>query len=96
MVSVTPARFVCVLASVYLMAVLYARNVGASDPGSWFFDPRTAYGARYSNKRRTQAENFILAANASTSSRPVGNHWAVRAPRMCIDILSVAREPRDL
>jgi hypothetical protein len=28
--------------------------------------------------------------------RPTRNQWAVQAPRMCIGILSVAREPRYL
>jgi hypothetical protein len=95
-ISLTPARLVCVLASAYLVATLYARSVAARDPGSWFFNTSTAYEARYTKTRQAQAGLFIDTANASTFPRPIGNQWAGRAPRMCIGILPAAREPRYL
>lgn len=89
----TPAKVVCVVASVYLTAVLIARNIAAKDPVSWFFDPRTAYEAKYMKVRQIQAESFVGIANVSTFWRPTGNRLEAGAARMCIDILSVAREP---
>jgi len=92
----TPFKVVCVLASVYVTAVLIARKIAAKDPGSWFFDPRTAYEARYTKVRQTQAESFVGVANVSTFSRPTSSQLETRTARMRIGILSVAREPRYL
>ena len=92
----TPAKVVCVLASVYMIALLIARNIAVNDPGSWFFDPKTAYKARYTKIRQIQAESFVDIANVSTFWRPDRDRLETRTVRMCIGILSVARDPRYL
>jgi hypothetical protein len=33
----------CVFTAVYLIALIYVRSITSRDPGSWFFNPRTAY-----------------------------------------------------
>lgn len=48
----------------------------------------------YTKVRQIQAESFVGIANVSTFWRPTGNRLETRTARMCIGILSVAREPR--
>lgn len=84
----------CVFGFFYLAAVLYARSCALRDPGSWFFDPSIAYEAEYTDLRRQQAESLVAAANSSTIWADTAYQRTGQAPRMCVGVLSAAREPR--
>lgn len=84
---------ICLFAAFYLIAVAYVRSAASRDPGSWFFDPRTAYDPQYSSLRSHQAESFIVAADTAT---PFHRSKQSGEPlRLCVGIPSIAREGVD-
>ncbi|KAM0714696.1 hypothetical protein Q7P37_009713 [Cladosporium fusiforme] len=95
-VAATPLTLLYMFTFIYLTTVLYIRSISSRDPGSWFFDPSTAYRASHSDERRRQAELFVGAANTTAFSSYTGHLENGKAPRMCIGIPSVAREPRHI
>ncbi|KAK4498670.1 hypothetical protein PRZ48_009180 [Zasmidium cellare] len=66
--ALTPSRFTAysLLALFVIIATLYVRNTSSRDPGSWFFDPETAYTQKYSAVRQWQAERFIESGSQTT------------------------------
>lgn len=80
----------CVFAVVYLIAIIYVRSVTSRDPGSWFFDPSTAYDPHYTTVRSHQAESFIVAA--STAAPFHRSRHSEEPFRLCVGIPSIARE----
>jgi hypothetical protein len=81
---------VCVFAAAYLLAMSYVRGVTSRDPGSWFFNPRTAYDPRYSTVRSYQAESFVVTADTAV---PFHRSRHSEEPlHLCVGIPSIARE----
>jgi len=89
----SPLMLTCAFGLLYSAAILYARSCALRDPGSWFFDPSIAYEAEYTNVRRQQAESFVAAANSTSISADNTYQKTGQAPRMCVGVLSAAREP---
>lgn len=79
-----------VFTAVYLLAVIYVRSVTSRDPGSWFFDARTAYNPGYTTVRSHQAESFIVAADTSPPFRR--SKYSQEPLRLCVGIPSISRE----
>lgn len=90
----SPLMLICAFGLLYSAAILYARSCALRDPGSWFFDPSTAYEAEYTDTRRRQAESFVTTANSSSKSVDSTHQRTGQAPQMCVGVLSAAREPR--
>jgi len=89
-----PLMLTYVFGLLYSAAILYARSCALRDPGSWFFDPSTAYEAECSDTRRRQAESFVATANSSSTPVDSTHQRTGHAPRMCVGVLSAARESR--
>lgn len=83
----------CTFALLYLIALLCVSRSTSWDPGSWFFDPGTAYRPQYTTVRSVQAERFIVAAEAAPPFQ-----WSKtqpEPPELCVENLSIAREGVD-
>ncbi|KAM0716158.1 hypothetical protein Q7P37_008672 [Cladosporium fusiforme] len=83
-------RCIILATVIFLIAVLYVRRVTARDPGSWFFDPRTAYDPHYSTIRSHQAESFVVAADTAEPFHR--SQYSTEPLRLCVGIPSIARE----
>ena len=73
----------------YFAAVLVVWRTSWRDPGSWFFDPVSAYEPRYSTVRLQQAEEYLVDA----SEQAFGKHGRDqdKIPQMCVGLVSIAR-----
>jgi hypothetical protein len=80
----------CVFTAVYLIALIYVRSITSRDPGSWFFNPRTAYTPEYSSVRSLQAESFIVSADTAAPFRR--SRHSGQPLHLCVGIPSIARE----
>jgi hypothetical protein len=80
-----------IFAAVYLVAVIYVRYTTSRDPGSWFFDPSTAYKPIYTTVRSRQAESFIVAADITAPFHRAQTP-EVSSPVLCVGIPSIARD----
>jgi hypothetical protein len=80
----------CVFTAVYLIALIYVRSVTSRDPGSWFFNPRTAYIPEYSSVRSVQAESFIVSADTAAPFHR--SRHSEEPPNLCVGIPSIARK----
>ena len=79
----------CIFVTIYLFALIYVRSTTTRDPGSWFFNPRTAYNPSYSSVRSHQAESFIVSANTAAPFHR--SKHAEEPPHLCVGIPSIAR-----
>lgn len=82
-------------AGVYLLLILVLRSIAQRDPGSWFFNPRSAYRPQYSKVRTQEANAYIakLSAHAAEKSTHLPGAFVSSADRqLCVGIASVARE----
>lgn len=79
----------CIFAALYVLAIIYVRSVTTRDPGSWFFNPNTAYQPSYSSVRSQQAESFIVSADTAA---PFHRSQHIEGPpHLCVGIPSIAR-----
>ena len=74
----------------YLIAVLYLRNISAHDPTSYFFDTRHGHDRIYSTTREQQAAKFIESANALTRQ-----HTPTAEPTLCLGVATVSRPDKQ-
>lgn len=80
------SRAFILFALVFLALLQYLRIIAASDPSSFFADPRRAYGRRYSLVRAQQADDFI-----TNSWDHVARPKASSDPSICVGIATVQR-----
>lgn len=74
----------------YLLGILYSYSHFYRDPTSAFWDPARGYDKAYSLRREQEAEAFIDANHANTST-PRIQRPAPTAPSMCLGIATIAR-----
>lgn len=79
-------------AVLYLFALLCVSRSTSRHPGSWFFDPGTAYRPHYATVRDVQAERFIVGAE---SAPPFKRSIVLESPKLCVGIPSIARNGVD-
>ncbi|KAJ5901745.1 hypothetical protein N7495_002273 [Penicillium taxi] len=84
--SYTLRGFFCFLLF-YIFSVLYIRSRSSRDPGSFFFNPSSAYDLSYSAVRLKQASEFIDAANNVTIKAEIAHQ-----PKFCLGIATIARK----
>ncbi|KAK5118247.1 hypothetical protein LTR85_008227 [Meristemomyces frigidus] len=80
----------CGFVALYLAAIYCVRSISSRDPGSWFFDPSTAYNHQYTDVRQRQAEAFVAAADTLPPFHRKGDFDTAAA--LCVGIPSIARE----
>ena len=79
-----------IFTAVYFVALIYVRSITTRDPGSWFFNPRTAYAPSYRSVRSRQAESFIVSADTAAPFHR--STHSEGPPNLCVGIPSIARK----
>jgi len=71
---------------IYLATFVHVSRVAASDPGSFFFDPRRGYSPAYTNARTQAATDFIAVAGSDGKRTKAGPH-----PSICVGVPTIQR-----
>ena len=79
-----------IFTAIYFVALIYVRSITTRDPGSWFFNPRTAYAPSYRSVRSRQAESFIVSADTAAPFHR--STHSEGPPNLCVGIPSIARK----